>query len=359
MTNNLLLFVSGLLSVFLPFVQQERSTRQLIVPLAKGGFVAFRNETAWTNKSAQFSQERPRALTSRALVGEKNVVHRLLIDAAGETVFGYDLQIEPDAETKQFQIIITPLDPQFESTLHAEGSKSRIKTLPKAAEPQVLGDGDAFTLDLLVNQNMGVKIIDIVKVSFDRSNLWEVNPRTLPRDFTLEAVELALKDCRIVLNNQVVGSSKPSGDHSGSLIWIYLQGHGRFVFSLTPRQGYDFRKVGVIEDNTIRFSLKGTHYELISAEPILREGGTWNLWVLHDRNYTPLVPDPELPRPRSRDSLEKIDDAVQAVRERAAEMRTGKQTTLGNKRDTPQNGSPQLRLLVGTANRIEELLLKP
>jgi hypothetical protein len=73
---------------------------------------------------------------------------------------------------------------------------------------------------------------------------------------------------------------------------------GRFIFSLVPREGYDFAKVAVLDENRIEFTLNGERYEWLSSESILPNGGTWNLWVLHDTDYTPLFGTPGSP-PRS------------------------------------------------------------
>src|SRR5438128_3444331 len=200
-----------LLSLCLATMGQERATRQLIVPLADGGFVAFKSETAWadTKRASASAQELRGEFGSQALVDENHVVHRVLMDGSGKLIFGYDLFIAPNAVLKKFKIAVNPLDAQFADKLRArdsDRSEIRISTLPQSAAPQTLDDGDAFALDLLVNQNTGVKIVDIVKVSFDRARLWDTNPKTLPRDFTLEAVELAVKDYRLVINGSVAAT---------------------------------------------------------------------------------------------------------------------------------------------------------
>src|SRR5216684_664127 len=80
------------------------------------------------------------------------------------------------ADGLQFKIEVRPLDRQFESKLRAEKTNGEqpetVSTFPQSTVPQMLDDGDAFSLDLLVNQNTGVKIVDVVKVTFNRANLW-------------------------------------------------------------------------------------------------------------------------------------------------------------------------------------------
>ncbi len=344
---------------------QEAAKRQLIVPLAEGGFVAFKSETAWTDtkKASPELQRAPAILDSQALADGNRVIHRVLQDTGGRFVFGYDLWVAPNPAAKQFKIVVGPLDPQFESKLRAgnssEGESPQseiISTFPKPTEPQTLDDGDAFSLDLLVNQNIGVKIVDFVKVGFDRSHLWDNNPRTLPRDFAVDAVELSVKDYRLLVNGNVVSVGKSTKSCAGTLLWFYVQDRGRFIFSLVPREGYQFQKVGVIEDNRIEFTVNGNHYEWLSSSPILPGGGIWNVWVLHDPNYTPLFGS-EPPPAKKKDVFEKLDAAVVAANENVTRIRNQQQSTLSNKSKSTgaQTATEHPRVMIGGADRIENL----
>ena len=124
---------------------QETPKRQLIVPLAEGGFVAFKSETAWTDtkKAAPQLQRVPAVLSSRALADDNRIVHRVLKDTGGRFIFGYDLWVAPNSAAKQFKIVVRPLDPQYESKLRAGNSSEGeppqselISTFPKPTEPQ-------------------------------------------------------------------------------------------------------------------------------------------------------------------------------------------------------------------------------
>lgn len=344
---------------------QLPAKRQLIVPLPEGGFVAFKSETSWTDtkKTSAEVQRAPAILGSQALADENRVIHRVLQDTGGRFVFGYDLWVAPNPVSKQFKIVVRPLDPQFEIKLRARDTNGgeppqseAISTFPKSTEPQTLDDGDAFSLDLLVNQNTGVKIVDVVRVTFDRSHLWDNNPRTLPRDFAVDAVELAVKDYRLLVNGNVVSVGKSTKSCAGTLLWFYVQDRGRFIVSLVPREGYEFQKVGIIEDNRIEFTVSGSRYEWLSSSPILQGGGIWNLWVLHDPNYTPLFGS-EPPPAKKKDVFEKLDAAVVATQENAARLRNQQQSTLSNKRDGAgaQATTERPRVMIGGADRIENL----
>jgi hypothetical protein len=345
---------------------QETAKRQLIVPLSEGGFVAFKSETSWTdaNKASTELQRGPSVLSSRAVMDEKNIIHRVLEDNAGEFIFGYDLLVSANPAAKQFKIEVRPLDRQFETKLRAERSTgaeptraANAATFPKSAAPQMLDDGDAFSLDLLVNQNTGVKIVDVVRVTFDRSNLRDPGLRMTPRDFTLDAVELAMKNYRLLIDGNAIAAGKSTNGFAGALLWFYVQDRGRFICSLVPRAGYEFEKVGIIDDNRIEFTVDGARYEWLSSSPILPGGGTWNLWVLHDPKYAPIFgSDPALPQEKS--VWQKVDEAVNL--NQASGSSVHKKTTLQGttSTQTPQTTTSPIkrpRVMVGGADRIENL----
>jgi hypothetical protein len=351
---------------------QENVRRNVVVSLADGGFVAFKSETAWAGAAlssggtAKAGQTPPGEFKAEAFVDDNRVIHRLLADAAGKYVFGYDVLIEAVPASKTFTIAVAPLGSQIENKLLANGSGvdlAGIATLPQSAEPQILDDGDSFALDLLVNQKTGVKIVDLVKVSFDRSNLWDDNPRTLPRDFTLDAVPLRIRDFRLLVDGNLVAAGKPGTKFGGALIWCYVEGAGRFIFSLVPRDGYQFQKVGIVEDNRIEFSLNGKHYEWLSSEAILPSGGTWNLWMLHDPTYLPFGSQEIDKQERSR--LDKLEDSIKAAEARIAKARNPTTSAYQKKAaaesaetlkdDAGQPSPKRFRVMVGAADRIENL----
>lgn len=343
---------------------QEGAKRQLIVPLADGGFVAFKSETSWTDakRSSTELQRGTSVLSSQAVMDDNHIIHRVLEDAGGRVIFGYDLVVASNPGAKQFKIEVRPLDRQFGNRLQTEKASGSmpnqpevVSTFPKPTEPQMLDDGDAFSLDLLVNQNAGVKIVDVVRVTFNRPS-FDVNPRMMPRDFTLDAVELAMKDYRLLVDGNAIAAGKSANGVAGALLWFYVSDRGRFIFSLLPRAGYEFQKVGVIDENRIEFTLNGNHYEWLSSSPILPGGGTWNLWVLHDPQYAPIFgSDPTLPQKKT--VWQKVDEILN-VQPASRGMGTQKRTTLqvvipNQTSQTAPTRRP--RIMIGGADRIENL----
>src|SRR5688572_1894315 len=82
------------------------SSSHQVVSLAEGGFVAFKSETAWTNKPKSGASVKALhgEFRSQAFVDEDHIIHRVLLDTAGRYVFGYDLIIQAVPASKTFTI---------------------------------------------------------------------------------------------------------------------------------------------------------------------------------------------------------------------------------------------------------------
>ncbi|HVF49713.1 MAG TPA: hypothetical protein VNA19_06485 [Pyrinomonadaceae bacterium] len=370
-----------LLLVAVGDAQETGKLHQLIVPLASEGFVGFKLETVETSArgTSAGSSGIQAAVNPQASLDADNVIHRTLVDGAGNFIFGYDLVIIPVPFSRQFRVAVRPLSPEYERQLRARSAVMKqgaqgglsLATLPRPAEAQLIDDGDAFALDLLVNSQTGVKIVDVVKVSFDRAKLWEVQLNTGARDFTVDSVELSVKDYELLMNGERIGGGKPTHGATGPLVWLYIPYQGRFIFSLTPREGYNFQKVGVVEDNKISFILGGNRYEWISSAPVVGRGGDWNLWVLLDADYVPQyfpsARDSADDREREKESRFKINSmtssrfptiASKAVPELKIDVDAQSKLDAQNKKDESGQLRLRPRVMIGSADRMENLLPK-
>ena len=360
-SNSILLLILLLLFAAATKAQDGSAPNNVIVTLPDGGFVSFKNESTWIDlRRALLQQDRLPALGAQALTDRNQTVHRVLRDQQGRLVFGYDLRVVSDAATKQFTVAVQPLDPQLELRLRTSqlSSAQTISTFPKVTDPQTLEDGAEFSVDLLINQNTGVKIIDVVKVSFDRSHLGGETPAVRPRDFSLDAVAMEMKDYSLFVNQDLIATGKSKTGSTGALLWLYIPGHGRFVFSLVPRANYAFQKAGIVSANRIEFDVNGKHYEWLSSSPILREAGAWNLWVLADAKYSPLIGAGGAAPEKEKGTLEKLDTAINSIAQ-AAPVTTKPATRAlksGAQSRQEAQAKPRETVMFGAADRIENLL---
>ena len=384
MKNRLLFTALMLISAVALVRAQGSGPSKEIVSLPDGGFVSFKNQTTWSQLRQAFDMRQlPAPLTSQTLADRDQIIHRVLRDREGRFVFGYDLWISGNSTNKQFTVVVRPLAAEVVSSLKAneQSAAETVSTFPKATESQTLADGAEFSLDLLINKTTGVKIVDMVKVSFDRSSLGGDNPALRARDFTADAVAMEMKDYNLLVDDELIATGKSKTGSSGALLWLYVPERGRFIFSLVPRPDYGFEKVGTVSANKIQFSVRGNHYEWLSSSPILHEEGTWNLWVLSDPKYQPMMGSVMAPPPKEKGALDKVadklGDTLNAVVEKAVTVQTPSalKTTLQTPGASQTPGAPQtsgalqtsilnrmennrerLKVMYGAADKIENLL---
>lgn len=344
---------------------RPQQQQQLIIPLGGAGFVAFRLEAtpdAAAGRPAG-AAEVEAALLPQALLGADNTVHRVLLDREGKLVFAYDLRVEPHAAARRFTVTAAPVAAEFEAQLlrarraaaPSQGPAS-VPTLARAAGPQTLDDGDSVSLDLLVNPLTGVRVADVFKVSFERARLWQA----APRDFTADSAQLAVRDHTLLVGGEIVAGGRAARGVAGALVWFYVPGRGRFVLSLVPRDGYDFRKIALIEGNRVSFEFRGERYEWVSGAAVVGGGGTWHAWVLHDPDYTPEIASPaEI----TRGIIKEDEDGDPSVLEQILKGRAprppaqpGYDAQQPPRPTTARTRPPRPR--IGAADRMENLLPK-
>lgn len=293
-----------------------------IVKLKSGLTVVFRSET-------DPPSNRQQDIGTYEVASENNVIHRAFLDAERGVYFGYDVGIESLVDANRFKLTFKPLSSidfiSISKTVTTNSPSKEPQTtsrsvvlspinLSKYPEPQTIRGGDTVAFDVLINPQTGVKIVDLIKISASGDQLptisskngkasanrqeaelndqkkqiassQQLNPASEggPTDFTIDAVELNLTSAYLSINGKRFGKGDDSDatNLSGALLWFYLPGRGRFIMSLSPRDGYKFQKLGTISGNQISFEFNGNKYEWISTSPILAVGKrSWNLWVL-------------------------------------------------------------------------------
>jgi hypothetical protein len=329
---------------------------QLIVPMQSGAFVLIRTESV--PPSAQDA-------TSNLVESEDkpNLIHRIFLDSKDELFFGYELLVERAAEARYFWVTVRPLSEEYLRELRERPSFRGRRLHPSynvtafPASPKFVRDGDTFALDVLRNPRTGARVTDVIRVSLTDPSLQQAASEKPPRDFVLEDVQLKVSNYKLRVNGETVYRS--TGGCAGSLVWFSLGGRGRFVFSLVPRPGYDFQKVGVVRHNKVTFEWGDDSYEWESAQPVVGTGGNWNLWVLHDPNYTvDLFDQPAPPADEGDKSFaQKTDEAVREMRRRRTQAEYG-----GSAQEQPSPrgnaGASRVRVVIGSADGVDYLFPK-
>lgn len=332
----------------------QESKTQMIVPMRSGAFVVFTTETV----PAGAPEAPPGFIESE---DKPNLIHRVFVDKEGELFFGYELLVEQVASSRQFRVSVRPLSPEYEKELRARGALSNRRLHPGYntaafhARPQLVGDGDQLALDVLHNPRTGTKIVDIITVTLEDPRLRAATSSAeAPRDFTPADVQLRVSNYKLLVNGEAVWRS--TSGCAGALVWFSLADRGRFIFSLVPRPGYDFRKVGKVEHDRISFEWGGERYEWVSGQTVVTGGGNWNLWVLHDPDYSAGIfdqtPPPGLTTTKHPSFEEKLRRARQTKTQGEFDANTA---NAPGRKPAPAR---RMRVAIGAADGAESLLPK-
>jgi hypothetical protein len=212
--------------------------------------------------------------------------YRVIRDMPNQRLFGYDLIVEPrDAQT--FQIRIEPLTLSPERLAESAPVPLNLKRVALLKYPLIpeVRVGDTVLVDLLENPATGQKVVDQLVVKRTQPLADVSSPL---RDFSPSDLELTLENPRVFIDDKLVdASTRFGGSLSGSVLWLYLQGQGRFVASLLPHPELGFYRAGEISENALTFSDSGNRYRLQSNGRIVPGTGRFHLYLRRDPRWRP------------------------------------------------------------------------
>ncbi len=271
MKNKFLLSIIFVQLLFCGFTSKTFSQTESSITILNGITVAHMIE-----RGAGFS-------AGGSFNSKTGVLYQFFFDRNNKTYFGYDLEVISVPDTNRFKLLFKPITGKPHPTWRI-GKGFRKINLPNLPREIIVNDGDIVSLDIMENPKTKEKIKDFVLVTRKTSVGPRFADRHIPRDFTLDEVNLKLKKYRVNINGK---NAHRSAGISGGNIAIYIPGRGRFIVSPFQRKGYDFKKIGTIINNRLIFSLGGDNYEIVSETSILGEGGKWNVWVKSQPDYVP------------------------------------------------------------------------
>ncbi len=211
---------------------------------------------------------------------------RIVFDSESGLYFGYDLSVDFDGASE----IVISIKPLSITPAKIGNLKDiSVRSLSNYPEPIKAEVGDLIVLDILENPKTKWKLIDTIRISKRISSQKNLGLRDSSRDFSSKELNwMKLTNIKILLNGREVAN--PGSVYGPiAIAYFYIPKKGRFIFSLSPHEGYNFKKIGKLVDNEISFTINGDKYKLTSDSVILAVRGSWNLWVLHDTDYRPRV----------------------------------------------------------------------
>jgi len=218
---------------------------------------------------------------------QNDIVKRHVCDFAQKKCFGYDLTMKPLPDG-QFRFEFSPLTitPKQMEEIFDDVKGWTLLPMPQHPATQILRAGDTLALDLFVNPSTGQRIVDYIKVQGGHG-------RPLPasgpvQDFSGGEGWLEIRAPRLAINGKPLeATANYQGGVGGSAVWIYVNGRGRFIFSLAPRWDLGLQKAGEIRGSTLTWRWGGDEFTLNADKRIAPGGGVYNVYVFNDVSYRP------------------------------------------------------------------------
>jgi|RhiMetdeSRZDD1v2_1073273.scaffolds.fasta_scaffold513117_2 hypothetical protein len=230
---------------------------------------------------------------------EKNTITCVLINPSTGKFIGYLLTVERLPEPAKLKITIKPAQADATDAMDMAQVSKYLETIwptkrgysftspPSYPEPIVVNITDMIKIPLWVNAGTEWGVIgDQIRFAIAKDP-----PPGPAKDFTLDDVKFKFADFRLIINGEVRSGEGKDLSLDGPHPSFFVPGKGLFILSIRPREGINFQTIGVAEGNKISFSYGGDKYEWVSSEPVITQGGRWNIWVLLDTDYKP---QPEL-----------------------------------------------------------------
>lgn len=246
---------------------------------AQGGGLAV-SSPSWKGLEIRFETkiEPPGTLLPGGIISGPDGAHHIINDAAHQRAFGYNIGLDPGQNGQTAQIRIERWNPAGSKVTFDAGWT--FLQLPKYPIIPNVKVGETVALDLLVNPSTGQKVVDYLTLR----RHGDIDLRSAPHDFTVADAELMLAGPRVFLNGKLE-AEESAGGMSGAVIWLYLEGHGRFVLSLTPHDRLGFVRNGVVSQNGLLFRDRGVEFRVECDHRIAPASGTYNLYVRQEREW--------------------------------------------------------------------------
>lgn len=239
----------------------------------------------WHGAEAHFDARlEPSAGVQPSIAGAVSVsgsrISRIINDSRQKLYFGYDIWLRGDGRV--FEIRLSPLSLNREQLGSMVAPGSTGMSLPEYPMLPQVRIGETVAIDLMVNPSTGQKIVDRISL---RNTSPAASTAEPPRDLTLPDVELTFDRAQLSVNGSAIDNSPAA--LTGAFPWIYAAGHGRFVFSLVPRNDRGFRRAGEVAGLTLSFQRSGKTYRVDCATRIVPADGRFNLYVREDPDWRP------------------------------------------------------------------------
>jgi hypothetical protein len=214
----------------------------------------------------------------------KLVMQRFVRDNLRQIYVSYRMILEKLPAEWTYRVSLGPAEPPADLLGKADW---KVLSPAKFPAPQIMKDEDAIRLELYSN-GRSRRIVDYIHAG--RQDRIIMRKET-PHDSYAEDAELAVTNPRLLMNGAVgeaVGGIPET--LRGSVLWVYVPGHGRYVLSLHAHA--EFAEAGEAAGNSLTFAAPdGNIFRIDTSERVAAGSGSYLLYVLPDPGWEPADPE--------------------------------------------------------------------
>ncbi len=232
---------------------------------------------------------------------------RTFTDSVNQEIFGYEVLLEqqqPGSYLATFSKV--SMTPKIAADVGQNWRDWSVRDV-QLPEPKVVHDGDVLSVGLMADTASGFTMTDEITVRPNAPPV-PIVARGVPvyngappvsgrgpaptvtgpaREFAASDAEMQIQRPRVTLNGDVQSTAAAASTISGSLVWLYLPGHGRYVLSLAPRPELKFKQAGEVRGGSAKFTLVNDTITIECPQTIAPGHAAYTLYVLYDPLWEP------------------------------------------------------------------------
>ena len=232
---------------------------------------------------------------------------RTFTDSVNREIFGYELLLEQQQQPGSYLATFskTSMTPATAADVGKDWRDWSVRDVQLPA-PKVVHEGDVLVVELMTDATTGFRLADYITIRASAppgpmtGAAGPVFTGSMPltargatptvsgpaREFSAEDAEMRIMQPRITLNGDLQRNAL-GPVVNGSLVWLYLPGHGRYILSLAPRLGLRFRPAGEVRGGVAKFTVGGDTVSVECPQAIATGHAAYTLYVMTDAQWEP------------------------------------------------------------------------
>jgi hypothetical protein len=241
-------------------------------------------ETWAEQATSDFAESASTGVTAVERTPGKVVMQRFVRDNLRQIYASYTVTVETLPQ-ETYRVSFGPPTPPADML-----GKTDWKVLAPAKYPlpQIMKDEDSIRLELYSNSATR-RVVEYIHAGRQGRMVFR---KETPHDSYAEDAELVFTQPHFRVNGVADNAvAELPETMRGSVLWVYVPGHGRYVLSLHAHEDAGFEEAGEVAGNSLTFTAPdGNVFRIGTTERIAPGSGTYAVHVLPDAGWMPADP---------------------------------------------------------------------